>query len=117
MAKSYLVTAKNPEYAGKTFGLQFYGGKAVLTEEMVNPRLGRNVEEIREGFLGMEGYKIRPLSASAQAAVQATLAEAALAAEDGVDDGEEVQEDQEASGLQSGGAKDSAKATRSNRKG
>ena len=44
--KRYLVTAINPNYEGKTFGVRFHEGKAVVDEHSISKNLGRTVEEV-----------------------------------------------------------------------
>ena len=76
---AYLITTpENPEYSGKTFGIPFSGGKAVLAAETLDPHLKYRLEDVLQGLKDLPGYSIRPLSDRAALAVEAALAADAL---------------------------------------
>jgi hypothetical protein len=57
----FLVEAKNPEYEGKTFGIRFTNGKAVVEEAILPKHLKRSFEKVIAGFRDMPGYTLTPL--------------------------------------------------------
>lgn len=58
----YLVTTpKNPEFAGKTLGIQFSDGKAVVEDAILPTHLNRSLDEVIAGFRAMGGYEVTVL--------------------------------------------------------
>jgi len=70
----HLVVAQQPGYEGKTLGVVFHNGQAVVDEHSVDPKLGRTPAQVIETFKkDFPGYTVEPLgsgpSADAQGAV------------------------------------------------
>lgn len=64
MSNQYLVTTpKNPEYSGKTCGVIFRNGRALVNEFSIDPLLGYSVEEIVERMKTDFGYLVERLTA------------------------------------------------------
>jgi len=59
--KRYLVIAKNPNYEGKTFGVRFHEGKAVVDEHSISKNLGRTVEEVVDLMQKDFGLEVVPM--------------------------------------------------------
>ena len=59
--KRYLVTAINPNYEGKTFGVRFHEGKAVVDEHSISKNLGRTVEEVVDLMQKDFGLEVVPM--------------------------------------------------------
>jgi hypothetical protein len=54
----YLVVAENEGYEGKTFGIRFNQGRAVVDSNIVPKHLHRSAEEIAAGFRDLPGYTV-----------------------------------------------------------
>lgn len=61
----YIVTTKNNEYEGKTFGVVFRAGRAFVNEHTIDPSLGLTVEEVIRGMERDFGYTAKKVSAAA----------------------------------------------------
>ena len=61
MTERYLVKAKNPKYEGKTFGVRFHEGKAVVDEHSISKHLGRSVKEVVALMQADFGLEVEPL--------------------------------------------------------
>lgn len=48
--KQYLVKAKNPEYSGKTYGIRFERGEAIVSERTLDKNLKYTLEQVIEGL-------------------------------------------------------------------
>ncbi len=57
----YIVTVPNPKFDGKTLGVQFNAGKALLAEQTLDPRLGLNVEQVAALLTVDFGYTVTTL--------------------------------------------------------
>jgi hypothetical protein len=57
----YLVTAHNEQYEGKTFGVRFTEGKAVVENAILPKYLNRTLDQVIAGFKDMPGYTVTPL--------------------------------------------------------
>lgn len=66
MSDAYLILTENPLYNGKTFGLQFNRGRAVLSEATLDEFLGYTVESVLGLLRDFPGYSARPLSTKAR---------------------------------------------------
>lgn len=67
----YLITTpSNPDFDGKLFGLRFSHGRAVLTEDTLDPNLGHTVDGILKDLKDFPGYQVRTLSAKAARALE-----------------------------------------------
>lgn len=57
--KTYIITSKNPNYNGDTYGIRFSNGKALLNEETIDPVLKFSVEELVGRFQrDLNGYTV-----------------------------------------------------------
>ena len=57
----YLVTAKNPNYEGKTYGVRFHEGSAVVDEHSISKHLGRTVEQVVDLMQKDFGLEVVPM--------------------------------------------------------
>lgn len=57
----YIVIAGNREYSGKTCGLKFETGRALLDPGAIDPRLGWTFEQVVLEFEGLPGYELLPV--------------------------------------------------------
>lgn len=55
------VTVKNPNYDGKTLGVQFVQGTGMLDVETIDPRLNKTLEQIVQEFKDLGGYTLTPI--------------------------------------------------------
>lgn len=63
---SYLVkTPGNPDYSGKVFGIPFSSGRAIVSPETLNPKLGWTTEQIATSMKNDFGYDVLELAAPA----------------------------------------------------
>lgn len=63
---SYLVrTPGNPDYAGKVFGIAFANGRAIVSDQTVDKRLGWSVAQIVHSMKNDFGYDVMELAAPA----------------------------------------------------
>lgn len=60
-ATSYLITTPNPKYAGKTLGIQFTEGRAVLHSAVLDKAICPSIEIAVKRFTLDFGYKAKPL--------------------------------------------------------
>jgi hypothetical protein len=60
-AQQYLAVTPNPEYKGKTCGVQFYQGKALIAPHTISPFLGWTVDEIVVKMRQDFGYDVQPV--------------------------------------------------------
>lgn len=58
---AYIAKTKNPTYAGKTYGVQFTRGRAIVSDETLDPFLGLTVEEVAERMAREFKYEVVPL--------------------------------------------------------
>lgn len=59
----YLVTTpKNPGFSGKVYGVQFSDGRAIVSQETLNPLLGWNVDQIIHSFRTDFGYRVEAIT-------------------------------------------------------
>lgn len=79
--QSYLVKVPNPKYSRTVLGVKFANGRAVLTDQTINKKYGRTVEEIAEAMQKEYGYEVTPLNDNA-AQVATVAPEAAAIFED-----------------------------------
>lgn len=64
MSKQYLVTTpKNPQYSGKTCGVRFENGQALVSEYTIDHHLGRTVEEVVQRLKSDFGYEVKRVGA------------------------------------------------------
>lgn len=60
--QQFLVTTpKNPQYTGKTYGVWFHNGKAVLDASTVDDDVGLTVEQLAKRLADEFGYIVEPL--------------------------------------------------------
>lgn len=57
----YRVTVKNPNYDGKTLGVQFVQGTGMLDMETIDPRLNKTLEQIVQAFHDLGWYTLTPV--------------------------------------------------------
>ena len=62
-ARQYIVTVPNIEYDGKTYGVQFYQGKALIAEHTIDSRLGWTVDEIARKLKADFSYEVEEVMA------------------------------------------------------
>jgi len=59
----HLVKAKQPGYAGKTLGIPFSDGQAIVDEHTVPAKLGRTPAQVLEAFKqDFPDYEVTPIS-------------------------------------------------------
>lgn len=67
MSNQYLVTTpRNLEYSGKTFGVLFQGGRALVSEFTIDPTLGYTVEQIVKKMKEDFGYTVEQVGDKGQ---------------------------------------------------
>ena len=59
--RQYVVTVPNPEYQGKTFGVQFWKGRALIAPHTLDPIIGLGTEEIAIRMRNEFGYDVQPV--------------------------------------------------------
>lgn len=65
MAERYMVTTPlNEKYDGKTLGVKFERGRAMVDDVTVDPRLGRDKHYIADQMARDFGYKVEAVSES-----------------------------------------------------
>jgi hypothetical protein len=57
----FLVKTPNLAYRGKTLGILFSNGRAILNELTVDEKVGLTVEELAEKFRTEFGYSVTPV--------------------------------------------------------
>ena len=59
--QTYLVTVKNDDYDGKVYGVQFNRGKAIVSDEIIDPIIGLNAEQVAAKLRDDFGYEVKAL--------------------------------------------------------
>lgn len=57
----YLIETPNPEYKGRTLGVQFARGRALLDPATIDPKLGLDVDEVADRMKKDFGYSVKLL--------------------------------------------------------
>jgi hypothetical protein len=60
--KRYLVKTKNPDYSGRSFGIKFERGQAIVEKLTIDSRMGRSVEEIAWHFKNDFHYEVTEIT-------------------------------------------------------
>ena len=60
MRQQYLVTVGNTNYKGKTLGVQFNKGRALLDERLLDPAVGISLDEVVRQMEVDFGYTVEP---------------------------------------------------------
>lgn len=89
MADRFMVTSKNGKYDGKTLGVKFNNGRAIVDEVSVDDKLGRDVETVADLMKRDHGYQVEPIAHSKMVSVPDLPWKAREA--EGVESGEEEQ--------------------------
>lgn len=61
MSATYIVTTPNETYSGRTLGVNFSDGKAVINAATIDKRIVPNVKVAVKRFVEEFGYKVRLL--------------------------------------------------------
>ena len=56
----FLIKTANRGYTGRSYGLPFTNGIAMLTQETLDMSLGRSVEEVAVRLHNTDGYNVEP---------------------------------------------------------
>lgn len=66
-SQQFLVTTpQNPQYGGKTYGVRFHNGKAVLDANTIDPAVGLTVEQVAKRLADEFGYTVEPLGGKSE---------------------------------------------------
>lgn len=60
-SKSFVAVTPNPRYTGKTAGVMFWEGKALISEQTIDKFLGFSIEEVVRRLEQDFGYKVSEL--------------------------------------------------------
>jgi hypothetical protein len=64
-------TPRNPEFAGKVYGIQFNAGKAIISNDTVSKHLGLTADEIAYRMRTDFGYEVEKIGSETPATVPA----------------------------------------------
>jgi hypothetical protein len=62
-------TPRNPEFAGKVYGIQFNAGKAIISKETITEHLGLTADEVAARMKADFDYEIEKIGSETPATV------------------------------------------------
>jgi hypothetical protein len=60
-SKTFVAETPNPAYTGKTAGVQFWQGKALISNETIDKMLGFSIEDVVKKLEDDFGYQVTEL--------------------------------------------------------
>ena len=58
----YIAKTPNQNYVGKTAGVRFYGGQALINERTIDKQLGWSVEDVVRKLVDDFGYTVEEVT-------------------------------------------------------